>query len=760
MGYLPQNISITRLGRFFPSYTLIFQGLFIIPQVSAAEWDWRPNEALTLQQRSTVSQYCHGDYIDAWQPSNNGNTHLSADLIYKTPDGTLFLEGGAQLIQPRQSLKADNIQGKQGEFYQAEGNVEVRSKGQLILSQKTFLADPKSNLTTQFDEARFLHHKTGARGQAKSLAKDPKGLIFVEEGFYTTCEPGNGSWKLYGASIVLDPNSGFGTAKHVQIKVDDYSIFYLPWLRFPLDNNRHTGFLFPDVSYSNGQGLGIAAPFYWNIAPEYDATITPHFIENEGEGLDVELRHLSKTGLTQFEEANFFHQAKGRQTARKLTSTQKINDQFQAGVIFEQVNSDDDFPTQTNITLEDKDHYERLAYLNFNNGNLSAKAAIKTYQTPLANVDKPFEWRPRLDASYRYSNTYLDFKPNVQYTDFYDPDESETDGQRRVLNQTLSLNLQNQWGKFSPGVLQQYRSYDLHDYGSDSGRSANLNHLSYFIDTEIAFDRNIQIGSNLWRQTLEPKLSYLNAPFKNQDNFPNFDTSEPVLLYDNAFSHQRFSGNDRIGDTEQFTLGLESYIYDANNQERWGVKLGQVFYVEDRKIDIDGSSTSDLDKSSTSSLLGFISYKESDYLNITANANYDPNIDLLDLGQFSIKLKSDNGIVVKSSYLKTVDKKSRDIDLEQIDFQTIVPLNNNWHFLYQHTYDWLEKEETKNVAGFGFENCCLKLALSYQRSRDDDNQFDSGIFLQFILRSLSGVGSANNTESIATEYWNDGKTGY
>ncbi len=760
MGYLPRNTSITRLGRFFPTYTLIFHGLFIIPQANATEWDWLPNEALTPQQRLSVNQYCHGDYIDAWQASESGNTHLNADLIYKTPDGTLFLEGGAQLIQPRQSLTADSIQGKPGKFYQAEGAVELRSKGQLIRSQKTFLADPESNLTTQFDEAQFLRHKTGARGQAQSLSKDAQGLIFIEEGFYTTCEPGNGSWKLHGSSILLNTISGFGTAKHVQIKVFDHSVFYLPWLRFPIDSNRHTGFLFPSVSYSNDKGIGLSAPFYWNIAPAYDATITPHLIQNEGEGLDIEFRHLSKRGLTQFEETHFSDQNKGHQSARKLTSTQTLNEYMQAGVLFEHLDSDDSFPSQTNITLEDKDHYERQAYLNFKHGNFNSKAAIKTYQTPLISDDQPFEWRPRLEASYRYSNTYFDFKPDAQYTDFYDPDESEVDGQRSVLNQTLSFNLQNQWGKFSPGVLQQYRSYKLHDYVNSADRSTSLSHLSYFIDTEIAFDRNIQIDSHSWRQTLEPKLSYLNSPFKNQDDFPNFDTSEPTLLYDNAFSHQRFSGNDRIGDTEQFTLGIESHLYDSNNQERWGFKLGQVFYLDDREIDIDGTSVSEIDTNSTSSLLGFLSYKESDYLNVTTNINYDPNIDLLDLGQFAVKLKSDNGVVIKSSYLKTVDKKSRDVDLEQVDFQTIVPLNNHWHFLYQHTYDWLEKEDTKNIAGFGFENCCLKLSLSYQRSRDDDNQFDSGIYLQFILRSLSGVGGANSTDSIATEYWNDGKTGY
>ncbi|MCZ2721164.1 LPS assembly protein LptD [Marinomonas sp. 15G1-11] len=760
MGYLPQTISIPRIGRFFPAYTLIFHGLFIIPQVNAAEWDWLPSEALTQEQRSTVSQYCRGRYIDAWQASENGNTNLSADLIYKTPDGTLFLEGGAELIQPQQSLKAENIQGRQGEYYQAEGEVELRSKGQLIRSQKTFLADPESNLVTRFEDARFLRHKTGARGQAKSLQKDAKGIIFIEEGFYTTCEPGNGSWKLYGSSIVLDPNSGFGTAKHVQIKVDDYSIFYLPWLRFPLDNERHTGFLFPDFSYSNDKGIGFSAPFYWNLAPAYDATITPHFIENEGEGLDIELRHLSKRGLTQFEETDFFHQTDGRQTARRLISTQTINTQLTAGLTFEQVDADNDFPTQTNINLTDKDHYERQAYLNFNQGNLNATASVKTYQTPLDTVDQPFEWRPRLDASYRFSNTLLDYKPSAQYTDFYDPDESEVDGQRRVLNQDIALNFQNAWGSLSPGILQQYRSYDLHNYNDNSHSTDTINHISHYIDAKMAFDRRFTVNAQTWKQTLEPKLSYLNSPYKNQDDFPNFDTSEPILLYDNAFSHKRFSGNDRVGDTEQFTIGLESYIYDSNNQERWGFKLGQILYLEDRVIDVDGTSTSEIDTNSTSSLLSAISYKDSDHLNITANVNYDQNIDLLDLGQLSIKLRSDNGIVVKSSYLKTVDKKTLETDLEQLDFQSIVPLNDNWHFLYQQTYDWIEQEDTKKVAGFGFENCCLKLSFSYQRSRDDDNQFDEGIFLQFILRSLSGVGSTNSTDSIATEYWNDGKTGY
>ncbi|WP_191601045.1 LPS-assembly protein LptD [Marinomonas algicola] len=760
MGYLPQNISIPCISRFIPACALIFQGLFIIPHVNGAEWDWLPTEALTQEQRSTVKQYCRGQYIDAWQSSHNGNTNLSADLIYKTPDGTLYLEGAAELIQPQQSLKAENILGKKGVYYQAEGDVELRSKGQLIRSQKTFLADPETNLETRFEKARFLRHSSGSHGQAERLIKDSEGVIFIEEGFYTTCEPNSGSWKLFGSSIVLNPNTGFGTAKHVQIKVSDFPIFYIPWLRFPLDNERHTGFLFPDFSYSNSKGIGFSAPFYWNIAPNYDATITPHFIENEGEGLDIELRHLSRNGLTQYEESDFFHQKDGRQTARKLTSTQTINDQFTAGIILEQVNADNDFPSQTSINLSDKDNYQRQAYVNFNEGNLTATAAIKTYQTPLDSIDQPFEWRPRFDTSYRYSNTLLDYKPTAQYTDFYDPDENQTDGQRFALNQSIALNFQNQWGSLSPGMLQQFRAYDLNRYDGRSNSSEGINHISHYVDANMAFDRRFIVDNKNWTQTLEPKISYLNAPFKNQDNLPNFDTSEPVLLYDNAFSHKRFSGNDRVGDTEQVTLGLESYVFDSNNQERWGFKLGQILYLADREIDVDGSSTSDINKNNTSSLLSAISYKEANSLSITANVNYDPNINLLDLGQLSMQLRSDSGVVVKSSYLKTVDKKTRDTDLEQLDFQTIVPLDDNWHFLYQHTYDWVEHEDTKKVAGFGFENCCLKLSFSYQLTRDDDNQFDEGIYLQFILRSLSGVGSASSTDNIASEYWNDGKTGY
>ncbi|MGB2065182.1 MAG: LPS-assembly protein LptD, partial [Marinomonas gallaica] len=224
-------------------YALLFQSLFILPMAEANEWDWVPRESLSESQQATLGQYCRGAYVDSWQVVDGDNTHLLADLIYRDEQGTLYMEGAATLRQPLSELDADTIKGVPGDYYQAQGNVALRSKGQVIRSDNAYISTAEGNQSAQFDNARFLAHDSRLRGEAGQIARNKEGLIFIKEGFYTTCEPGEDSWQLYGSSIELDTDSGFGTAKHVQIRVHDVPIFYFPWLRFPLDQRRQTGFL-------------------------------------------------------------------------------------------------------------------------------------------------------------------------------------------------------------------------------------------------------------------------------------------------------------------------------------------------------------------------------------------------------------------------------------------------------------------------------------------------------------------------------------
>ena len=283
-----------------------------------------------------------------------------------------------------------------------------------------------------------------------------------------------------------------------------------------------------------------------------------------------------------------------------------------------------------------------------------------------------------------------------------------------------------------------------------------INHLSYYLDAGVVFERLLD---NRWRQTLEPKLTYLNSPYLEQSDIPDFDASEATMTYSQAFTHSRFSGNDRIGDTEQIALGLESRFYDQDNINRWTLRGGQVFYIEDRRVDTSGTTGNVIDDDPRSALLTSASYNGDSY-QLTNNLNYDLDLERVDLAQTSMKYTPDNGVVLNLSFSYVYDENESDMT-KQSNLSTIIPLSENWHIFHQQTYDWLDQEETKKVNGLGYENCCVKVSLSHQRWRDDDGIFDEGIYLQFILRSLSGVGRQNSeTSSIANDYWNAGKVGY
>lgn len=722
----------------------------------AAEWDWYPKESLNESQRAALNQYCRGAYLDQWQQNTStqksNNIHLFADSISYNAEGKSHLNGNAELQSNALSLTADNMSTTPLNHYTAQGNISLRQQGLLIKGDSITLTDQAN---ANIDQARFVFHPVGIRGEASNI-HSKKGVIFIEEGFYTTCEPSSSSWQLYGSAIELNSITGFGTAKHVQIRIDDIPVFYFPWLRFPINDQRHSGFLFPEFGYSDTEGVSLSAPFYLNLAPEYDATLTPHLTEKLGIGIDIEFRHLSPYGTTVFEQSSFSHTDEGEQTTRKVKSTQNITSELSVGLLLEDNPTEGLFPEKNSTSIGEKDHYERSAYVEYNTERFSLNLTNKRYQTPDSSDDQPLEWLPRLSANYYYSNAWFDYQPSLQYTDFFDPEQAEQDGVRQAINQSVTVNVENDWGYLKPGVLSQYRQYDL----NSNSAVDSLHHTSTFLDSGLLFERQVTVKGSQWRQTLEPKISYLNAPFTSQSDLPNFDTSEPEISYSNAFSHTRFTGNDRLGDTEQYTLAVESRFYDAHNQERWALKLGQIFYLEDRLISVEGDDRSAIETADKSALLGSVSYKENEQLNLTLDLNYNTEEDLLELGRFSALFSQRNGVRFTTNYLYQVDSDTLGTETKQSQIGGIIPLTDNVHFFYQHDYDWLTDSEIKNVAGFGFENCCIKASASYQRWRDSDDEQNDGFFLRFILRSLGTAGSGNGIKSIENDYWNDGDIGY
>ncbi|MCB5161024.1 LPS-assembly protein LptD [Marinomonas algarum] len=748
--------------KYLRTYALFFQSLFILPvaQAQTNQWDWAPRESLTTEQQAQLGQYCQGTYLDQWTASGSDDTQLNADSIVRDEQGVIYLKGAAEIIQPLSTISADAIKGLPNEYYRATGNVILRGKNQLIRGSDGYISNSSSSPTV-FNNALFLSHESGTRGEAKSLARRQDGVVFIEEGFFTTCEPTQESWSLYGSSIELDPGTGFGTAKHVQIRIADIPVFYFPWLRFPIDKRRQTGLLFPSFSYSGSDGLSLSTPFYWNIAPAYDATFTPQFIQEKGAGLDLEFRHLSPYGETTYEQSTFSDNDEGEQTLLKLTSDQTFNPHIRAGLLFESNPTDDLYPEANSTSIGEKDDYERSVYLGINNGNLLNKITYLTYQTPDTSNDEPFEWLPRLDSSYRYTQSFFEYDMDAQYTDFYDPAENNFDGQRTVFNQDFSLDFSNAWGTFSPGVLAQYRDYNINSYTTDPDSNTSFHHLTTYLDSSVTFERSLVHNDSVWRQTLVPKFSYLNAPYEDQSDVPDFDASEPTMNYSQAFSHTRFNGNDRIGDTEQITLGLESRLYDANNNEKWAFKAGQIYYLEDRYVDITSATDKNtpIDDTRQSDLLTSVSYRGNRYT-LTSNLNYNVNDDEITLAQLVASMEPVDDVKFNMSYLYSINNTDPDDDAEQASIGSVFPMNKNWSLFTQYTYDFLAEDSTKEIAGVGYENCCIKVSLSYQDWLDDDDEYNRGVFLQFTLRGLSTVGSANSESSIADTYWNQGNVGY
>ncbi len=755
-------------------YTLFFQSFFILSLAYADQlektnqWNWIPRDFLSIDQQAKPNCYCQGTYVDLWKPTDALRTKLNANAIYRNKDGVLHLEGNAQVFKPTFSLQANKIEGIPDQYYKIDGNATLSQKGQVIRGSSGYISN-SDTFYTKFVDAKFTNILTRQRGAAKSLLRRKNGIIFIYKGYYTTCEPTQDSWKLYGNSIKLDFRTGYGIAENVQLRVHGVPVFYFPWLYLPLTGARQTGFLFPRFGFSNQKGLILSVPFYWNITSNFDATITPNLVTNKGNGFDLELRYLSQYGKTTYEQSSFNErnlnqnsEADGSQILIKLKTDQKLNQYFTTGLLYENNPTRDKYPDVNSTSIVQQDNYEQNAYLGFNSGNFLSKIMDRQYQIPNSTKIKPFNWKPRVDSSYQYATTYVDYSVDGQYTNFSDPSKILLDGKRNVLNQNIKLNLSNSWGTFSPGLLFQYRQYKIYSYTEKMDYKVSLSHASIYFDSSVIFDRAILINNSIWHQSLEPRLSYLNSPYTNQSNIPNFDTSVSVLNYSQAFSHQRFNGNDRIGDTKQFTLGIESRLYDSHNCQQWVFKLSQVQYLKDRYINITGDTNKNMPVrvEHQSPLLASVIYNGSDRLSLIGNVNYDLNKNKTNLSQVIVKTKPTNFVRLNMSYLYTVGNDDPVNDAKQASISTIFPVNQNWSMFLQLTHNFFKKENTKDIAGFGYENCCVKVSFGYQKWLNNVSNFENSIFLQFNLRSLSTVGQISLEPSVVQEYWNKGQVGY
>jgi LPS-assembly protein len=771
--------------------------------LAAAPPDSLPAESLDFRpwgDDRPADALCRGVYVmpDYRLPApEGGRVGSESDSASYGEDGETILGGEVILRRDTAQLEAPRVRvpGSRERAY-AEGPLALRDQNLLVRGEAAELSLVSD--AARIDNAHYVVHDRHLRGDALQLERLEDGRYRLTSASFTTCDPGDDLWRLVSGNVVLDREQGFGTARHARLEMGRVPVFYWPWVRFPIDDRRHTGFLWPAVGVSS-DALDYAQPFYWNIAPNHDATITPRWITDRGLLLGGEYRYLFPSDAGQIEGAFLGSDDGGSSDDPNAASRRfegedrwyvdyrhagrfdaRTRYQLRYGAASDGRYFDDfgsDFAEQNTSAMP------RLAQLDYRGDTWRLDARAQGFQKlddPLRDRDKPFYRLPSLSANARWTQPggfYQQWGSNFTYF-WRDVDanrvplrESAT-GSRLHLTPATGWRFDESWGHLEPRLEWLATAYEL-DYGErDTDRDTSLTREVPVasLDGGLVFERELSLGGRGYRQTLEPRANYAYVPARDQTEFPDFDSSERAFSWNQLWSPHRFSGSDRVGDLNRLSLGLESRLLeDERGRERLSVGVGQALYFEDRNIDIDG----DPDKSSREDFANFERFYNAtrDRSPLVTRADwritdrwrtrwqwlYDDNRQLTERTSVDLQYRSPVGHVLNLGYrwelqgfdpsVAPGDDDFRDFNREEYDLSFAWKANRRVDLIGRFLYDNTNDRALEQLAGVQWNDCCYGLQLVWREwiddndtARIDDDFTDRGIFLRFVFKGLGGVG--------------------
>ena len=666
-------------------------------------------------------------------------TKIQAEQLSRI-NNLIKFSGQVELNRDDQKIEADELTiDNLTEQLQANGNVDFEDANFHLKAKSLTL-----NQITQaarLDSAKFELPGRHAHGIAAEIVKIDASRSRFLDILYSSCDPDDRDWHLKASQLNIDQNSGRGTAKNATLYFHDIPFLYLPYIMFPIDDRRMSGMLTPIISYSDLNGGSIAAPVYWNIAPDTDATITPAWFSKRGLQWNSENRYLSRNHEGQVDLS--YLDDEFSQSTRWLKKWQHRADlglDIKARVLLQEVSDDLYFSDFESLTSErdDIDYLERHITISHDSKRWQTKLLWQDYQTldqGIAISSQPYQRLPRLtlNGQSRQFDNGLQFDLRNEWVSF-ERDGSIT-GSRLHIAPSMAWSKINSWHFFKPKLQYALTEYQL-DNNSPNDNSISRSIPTFSLDTGLIFERvfNARRG---WIQTLEPRLFYLNTPFEDQSTIPNFDTADVSESYRNFYRTNRFTGLDRIGDANQLTLGIGSRIISAKNgAELVNVVLGQIHYQQDRLVSLDNTVA--------------VSPKSNLIAQLTMRPSVNWKISSKLVRQQQTKKLSEKNLSVnyqKQGFAANIEYFFTDAVLEQALLSAVYPLNDRWTIVAKYHQSELFNKPVENLFGLSYESCCWGFKiLASQTSDDDFIETDQAIYFELTLKGLSQVGRDIDTE--------------
>ncbi|MBA2492042.1 MAG: LPS assembly protein LptD [Gammaproteobacteria bacterium] len=671
---------------------------------------------------------------------------LAADEAYMNPAGTSVLLGDVRMWRSGQFLRADEVYYTQArDHIEALGNLRFEQDGLIVTG-------PAAELRLNTDNARFTapeyeYTPRHARGAAASVDRKSPAIAVLDDATYTTCNPGDDDWLLSADRVALDRESGDGTARGAVLRFKNIPFFYTPWIRFPIDDRRKSGFLFPTIGTSSRSGFSLETPYYWNIAPDRDATMSPRLFTKRGLQLRSEFRYLNPSNDGEIE--------------LELLDDREANDQrYLAGIrhhgsplprvtttIDARRVSDDQYfeDLGSSLSTTSTSHLQQRADASYQGDFWNAVGRVQAFQTvddTLRPQADPYEQLPQilLEGGLPDRAFGLGYDLRTEWVNF--AHDERVAGQRMDVDFGIERPVIGSAYFFNPEVSLRHTAYSLDETTAlftDDNITRTLPVTS--LDSGLIFDR--PIGGGDFVQTLEPRLFYLYAPFRAQDNIPTFDTGLLDFSFAQLFRENRFSGADRIGDANQLSLGLTSrFLNTGSGQQLLSASIGQILYFDEQAVTLPSQTAVDDD---TSDLAAELALNLGERWSASAATLWDPQNDEVQRGTARLNYSgTDNRILNLSYRYRRADPQVPGLNetLRQTDIAVVWPLSPRWRALGRWNYDLEEQRDLELLAGFEYDSCCYKVRIAARRFIiGDQAEYNNGVEVQLILKGLAQLGS-------------------
>ena len=723
---------------------------------------------------------------------------------YDVTGKTAVFTGNVVIRQGDRQIKADRVEIDAHKNIKGQGGVDYTDP---LVHIQGAGGDYAPNGGADFKSAQFELLQRPARGSAETMDLTPEGILDLRHVTFTTCPANDQSWSLNAKSITLNTQTKIGEVHDAKVEFKGVPIFYLPWADFPLGDERKSGFLFPTIGNNSRSGVMAAVPYYWNIAPNMDFTAEP--IEYSRRGIDVggDFRYLEPGTHGDFlwhylPDDGVFH---GSRSDVRLNNITDLNERLRLAVAAENVSDAQYFqdfsqgPEGTSTAF-----VERRAILSYRDDHWRIDGEAQHYETidntlvlanrpysrvPSITASSDFGWGPGSILRYGFDSELTRFDRDVTHLTncvIASPGYASpcVTGWRTDITPTGSLNLSGPGYFVRPAVSYSATQYELNNTlpGEDKSPSRNLPIASF--DTGLQFERDLDSGANR-RITLEPRMMYLYAPYRNQNDIPVFDTALPDLVPVELFRTNRYVGSDRVSDADQLAYGVTSRLLDGHDGRQFiAVTLGQIYYFETPKVLLPYEAPLVGSRSDTVAQIAINAFQdwnsniglqwspqESRFERADINIQYKPAADKV----VNLAYRFERGTIHPASQCNIIDAEGQTSALtaaqysqagicgfEQVELSGAWPIAKRWNVFAREVYSLQDKQALESFAGFEYGSCCWRVRFGARRyisrrplitinpatgapESAQAGPKDTGAWLQLELTGLASVGSASDT---------------